>query len=323
MTRKIKAVVIGVGKMGKNHVRTYFETQEVELLAIADLNESLGLAIAEEYKTKFYKDFKQMLAKEKPDLVSICVPTVSHYAVAEYCINREIHTLLEKPITLNIPDGEKLLALARKSNCKLLIGHVERFNPAVKKVKEMIDKKELGKVIAIVARRLGGFPPQITAADIGIDLAIHDIDIVNYLLNDLPKQIYSNRQRTHIKSGEDSIELFLKYKTASAYIQANWITPVKIRKLNITGTDGYLEMDYINQKIEFYKSNYDKFKEKVGNFSDYVLRFSEPDKIDVTVGKREPLKEEINYIVNCIVNDIEIDSSFALDALRIASMKLQ
>ena len=119
-----------------------------------------------------------------------------------------------------------------------------------------------------------------------------------------------------IKKRDDSAEFFLKYKKASAYIQANWITPIKIRKLNITGEKGYIELDYINQKIELYESNYEK-KDSF-SFEDYILHFSEPDKTIISVAKKQPLKEEILYFIDCVKNNKEIDSSFALDSLKIA-----
>ncbi|MCL5070812.1 MAG: hypothetical protein M1308_07940, partial [Actinobacteria bacterium] len=135
---------------------------------------------------------------------------------------------------------------------------------------------------------------------------------------DLQTEGVVNKQRNHIDKREDSVEFFLKYRKASAYLQANWITPVKIRKLNITGKEGYLEMDYVSQKIEFYKSNYKKFKKRYENFSDYVLEFSKPDKIDIKVLKKEPLREELMFFINCVRNNIEIDSRFAIEALEIA-----
>lgn len=315
--KKLKVSVIGAGNMGKNHVRTYFELPEVELAGIADVNETLGKSVSEHYKAPFYRDYKEMIEVVRPDLISICVPTIYHYPVSDYCIRHSINVLLEKPISNSIEEAQNLLKLARKKKIKFLVGHIERFNPAVKKVKEMISNNELGKVIAVIARRVGGFPPQIKDADIGIDLAIHDVDIVNYLLNESPREIYVNKQKNHIIKRADSIELFMRYKSASAYIQSNWITPVKIRKLNITGTEGYLEMDYINQNIEFYKSNYKKLIEKTDGFSDYVLRFSETDKININVGKKEPLKEEILFLIDSIINNRKIDSSFALEALKI------
>jgi UDP-N-acetylglucosamine 3-dehydrogenase len=314
----MNVAVIGVGQMGRTHARTYAGMKDVSLVAVSDINVQLGEKIAREFKTKFYKDYKQMLQMEKIDAVSICVPTKFHYEVAKYTINNKLNTLLEKPITMDVKEGYNLLAMAKKNRVKFLVGHIERFNPAVIKVKEMIAAKELGEVIAIMSRRVGGFPPQIDDANIAVDLSIHDIDIVNYLLNDKPKKVYVNKQKNHITKREDSVEFFLKYKKASAFLQANWVTPVKIRKLNITGKEGYLEMDYITQEITYYKSNYRKFKKRYKTFSDYVLEFSKPKKTTVLVEKKEPLKEEIAYFLNCIKENIRINSQFAVEALEIA-----
>lgn len=318
MPNNLKAAVIGVGNMGKNHVRTYFEIESIDLAAVTDLNEKLGQEMADQYKAEYFKDYKKMLEQVKPDMVSICVPTAYHFSVAKDVIEAGANLLLEKPITMDLKEGGELIKLANKHKVKMLIGHIERFNPAVKKVKELIDKGELGDITSIMARRVGGFPPQIKDANIAVDLAIHDIDIVNYLLDDLPREVVVAKRNSHIKNREDSVEIFMKYKSASAYVQANWITPVKIRKLNITGTEGYLEMDYISQKIEFYKSNYDKFLQEIGDYSDYILRFSDPDRIDMNVAKKEPLREEILYLAQCIGKNKEIDCRYALEALKIA-----
>lgn len=318
---KLRCAVIGAGNMGRNHIRTYSEIPEADLVAISDSNEELGKKVSEELKTCYYKNYKEMLKTEKPDVVSICVPTTYHYAVAKDCIKNKVNILLEKPIASNVAEAKKLLKLADKAGIKLMIGHIERHNPVVKKVKELIDSGELGKIVALMARRVGGFPPQIKDANIAVDLAIHDIDIANYLFDDIPVKAFINKQKNHIKKREDSVELFLKYKNASAYIQSNWVTPVKIRKLNITGTEGYLEMDYITQKIEFYKSNYEKFKEVTNDFSDFILKFSEPDRIDISVAKKEPLKEEILFLIKAIKNNKKIDSQFAVEALKIALCK--
>jgi UDP-N-acetylglucosamine 3-dehydrogenase len=314
----MNVAVIGTGQMGTNHVRTYASIKGVNLVGIAEVNTQVGKLLAKQFKTKFYKDYKKMLKEEKIDAVSVCVPTRLHYEVAKHTISNKVNTLLEKPIATNVTEGNKLLLLAKKNKVKFLVGHIERFNPAVKKVKEMIDGDELGDIIAVVARRVGGFPPQIDDTNIAVDLSIHDIDIVNYLLNDLPQKIYLNKQKNHITKREDSAEFFLKYKKTSAFLQANWITPVKIRKLNITGKEGYLEMDYVSQEIEYYRSNYRKFKKNFSTFSDYVLEFSKPKRTKISISKQEPLKEEILYFLDCVKNDIQIDSKFAVQALKIA-----
>jgi UDP-N-acetylglucosamine 3-dehydrogenase len=321
MKKVLNVAVIGVGVMGKTHVRVYSELAEVKLAAVMDINEQLGKEIANKYGTAYYNDIKELIGKEKLDAVSICVPTSLHFKIAKMCINAGINVLVEKPITSNISDAKKLLRLAKDKNVKLLVGHIERFNPAVNKVKEIIERGDLGSITAIIARRVGGFPPQIKDTNIAVDLMIHDVDIINYLLNELPLKVYFNKRSNHIKNREDSSEFFMKYKNTSAYLQANWITPVKIRKLNITGTEGYLEMDYIDQTIEFYKSNYEKFFVENENFSDYILRFSNPSKSIIPVEAKEPLKEEILYFINAILKNKEINSDFALDALKIVLKK--
>lgn len=314
----MRVAVIGTGNIGKHHIRIISEIPHAKLVGICDIDEKNVKILAKKYNSNPYTDFKKMIATENPVAVTICVPTSLHFEVAKYCIEKKIHVLVEKPITSNLKEAKELVRLAKINKVKLFVGHVERFNPAIRKLKSMIDNNELGSITAIVARRVGGFPPQIKDADIAIDLAIHDIDIVNYLLDETPKDVFVNKQKNHIKNRADSVEFFLKYKKASAYIQTNWITPVKIRKLNITGTEGYLELDYITQKIEFYKSNYNKFKDERNNFTDYILIFSDPDKLNITVGKKEPLKEEITYFIDCVKNDKKLDADFAVEALEIA-----
>jgi len=315
---KLKVGVIGTGNMGLRHVQTYASIDDVELVSVSEVNEELGKKVAKNYKAKFYSSYEDMIKSEKLDIVSICTPTKFHFEVARFALRSKVNVLLEKPICQDYKEAEALLFEAKRNKVKLLVGHIERFNPAVIKVKEMIDSGEIGDVIAIIVRRVGGFPSQITDSDIAVDLSIHDIDIINFLLEELPKEIYVNKKKNHITHREDSVEFFLKYKRSSAYLQANWITPVKIRKLNITGMNGYLEMDFISQEIDFYKSNYKKFKRKYEKFSDYVLEFSDPDKINIKVARKEPLKEEILYFIDSVKNKKPINSRFAADALKIA-----
>lgn len=206
----MKVAVIGIGNIGKHHTRIYSELTNAELVGVADLNEKEGLRLAETYSTTFFNDFKVMIDETKPQIVSICVPTSLHYEIAKYCIIKKINVLVEKPITNNILEAKELISLAKINRIKILVGHVERFNPSIRKVKEMIKNGDLGKVTAIMARRVGGFPPQITDANVAIDIAIHDIDIVNYLLEELPREISYNKQRNHIKNRDDSVEFFLK-----------------------------------------------------------------------------------------------------------------
>jgi len=320
--KKLRYGVIGVGNMGRNHVRAAHELEHSELVGVADMNAAHASEIADTYGCESFSDAANMIETCKPDAVSICVPTSLHYEVARTCMLAGVHVLVEKPIAATVEEGEQLLSLADSQGVKLMVGHIERFNPAIRKVKEIVEKGEIGKVVSIAARRVGVFPPQIKDANIAVDLAIHDIDIVNYLLGKPADMVASAKSRNHIESRDDSVEILLKCGETSAYIQANWITPVKIRKLSITGTDGYLEMDYIHQKIQLFKSNYEKYRDtpgKRGGYADYVLKYMDPDIIEYNVAKKEPLKEELQFFLNMINDpDGKTNARHAIDALSIA-----
>lgn len=310
--------MIGAGNMGKNHIRVYSELEGAEFVAFSDVDERVCKDLSEKYSVPGYGDYLEMVEKEDIDIVSICVPTSLHFEIGKACISKGLQVLLEKPVADTVERAEELLRLSEEQKTKLLIGHIERFNPAVIKVKEIVESGNIGKIVSVIARRVGGFPPQIQDANVAVDLAIHDIDIVNYFLDELPYDIACSKKKNHLEKREDSVDFFLKYPSASAYIQANWITPVKIRKLSITGTEGYLELDCLNQKIDFYKSNYEKLKLSYEDYSDFILKYASSDVVNIDVDKKEPLKEEILYFLNCVRNDKKIDSQFAVDALKIA-----
>lgn len=312
MSSKLRTAVIGVGNMGKNHARIYAETSQ--LVGVADIDSQVGKTVANRYNTTFYRDYHKMLQVERPEAVSVAVPTSQHRKVTVDCLKRQIPTLVEKPIADTLKNGRIMVKEAEINKTLLVVGHIERYNPAVRKLKEIIDNKDVGNVISIIARRLGGLPPRTRDVSIAVDLAIHDIDIANYLLNRSPTKIITFRKSRR----ENSVEFFLRYESTSVYLQANWNTPVKIRKLNVSCTKGYIEMDYIKQQIVLYKNNYKNFRATKDNYSDYIRRFSEPEKIDIHVDKKEPLKEEITYFFNCVKNNIKEGVEYALTALRIA-----
>ncbi|MCP5178523.1 MAG: Gfo/Idh/MocA family oxidoreductase [Pseudomonadales bacterium] len=317
----MKYAVVGVGNMGKNHARSVHEMPGVELVAVADANFGAAEAVARVLGCQAFPDYLEMMDTLEIDAVSVCVPTSMHEQVGTQCMRRGKHILLEKPIAPTVEQGRALQAVARECNVQMMVGHIERFNPVVTRTRELLARGEIGSVVSLMARRVGVFPPQIKDANIAVDLAIHDLDIINLLLGELPDKVAVHKKRNHIEHREDSVEFFLQYPSASAYVQANWITPVKIRKLNITGTDGYLEMDYINQKIQFYKSHYEKYRERDGEidgFSDYVLKYMEPELVEISVAKREPLKEEIRFFLEAIRDNHPIDNEHAIEALRIA-----
>lgn len=295
---KINVAVIGLGNMGKHHVRNYHNISKANLLAVCDLNPDLVNEFSEKYNCKGYTNLDEVLLNESIDAITLTVPTSLHYKIAKKFIEAGIHILIEKPICDNVNEAQELIDLAKKHNCTLMIGHIERFNPVVKKLKEVIDNGEVGKVTSLISRRVGAFPAQIKDANVIIDLAVHDIDIFSYLLGKHPDKIYGNAGRALIDGREDYAEIFLTYGDQNGFMQVNWITPIRIRNLAITGTKGYAELNYMTQELKLFESNY---YEDHDNFGDFIIKFGNPVERHIPVEKKEPLFEELSHFVDCIL----------------------
>jgi UDP-N-acetylglucosamine 3-dehydrogenase len=180
-----------------------------------------------------------------------------------------------------------------------MVGHIERFNPAVTKLKEIVKQGQLGDITSIICRRVGVAPPTIKDAGVIIDLSVHDIDICNYLLDKTSDNLFAAGGSALINEREDYATIFLTYGMTNVVIQSNWITPIKIRTLNITGTKGYAELDYVNQRLHIYQAKVDSFYDDYG---DFVLKFGTPATYEVEILKQEPLKLELEHFVNCVKN---------------------
>jgi UDP-N-acetylglucosamine 3-dehydrogenase len=306
--------VIGVGNMGKHHARVYSEIRGCRLAAVSDIDESRGKKIAGQHGCTYFRDYKDML--KDVDAVSIAVPTAFHRAVALECIRAGKHVLVEKPIADTVESAREIIEAARKNKVKIAVGHVERFNPGVQKLKAMMEKGELGTITTVLARRVGVFPPQMKDANVIIDLAVHDIDILNYLLGKTPTRIHAEAGKALINRREDYADILLKYDGINAFVQVNWITPIKIRSLAITGTKGYAELNYVTQDFMLYKSKYERNFE---TFED-IVRFAEPEIVKVKVRKSEPLMEELKDFVSCVQSNRQplVSGEDGLKALELA-----
>lgn len=296
MANKIRVAVIGAGNMGRNHLRTYAALPNVELIALADINIA-AKDLADEYNVEFHDDYKKMLKVHKPDAVSVVVPTPLHFHIGSDVMNAGTHCLIEKPIASTPDEATKLIATARRNNVIFTVGHIERYNPMIEKLKKLVETKEIGEITSIVVRRVGGFPAVEPKTDVIIDLAVHDIEIINYLLNSEPKNVYGHGSRVLHSSKIDSAELFLDYGQASGFIQANWITPVKIRNIAVTGTNGFVEGNYITQEISYYKHN---ARKTYDGFNNFLVTLGEPEQVHLTAETQEPLKIELGRFVKAI-----------------------
>ena len=237
--------VIGLGAMGQHHARVYSQLN-CALAGVADLDTERAKTAGEKYGVPYYSDYRRLL--DSVDAVSIAVPTSSHHAVAMDFLNHSIHCLVEKPIAVDMLEARDMVVAARKSHVNLAVGLIELYNPAVVKLKQIIDDRILGVLLIISSRRACPFVPRISDTGAVMDTAIHDIGVVKYLTGKDPVSIFSRvGQEKHCK--EDYAVVVLDFGTTEACIEVNWFTPQKVRTLVATGSQGVAHLDYIEQTL--------------------------------------------------------------------------
>jgi UDP-N-acetylglucosamine 3-dehydrogenase len=318
MSAALKAAVIGVGAMGRNHARVYRELDGVELVAVADPNAEAADWSAGMYGARAYTDYRHMLNVEKPDLVSIAAPTALHLEVAHALIERSVHALVEKPLAPTVKDGWEIIRMAREKGVKLGVGHIERFNPAVIELRRRIDIGGLGQLFQVQARRLGPFPARIRDVGVVIDLAPHDLDIMRYVVQDEVVRVYAETAHGINTDREDLLNGTLRFRNGVVgVINVNWMTPTKIRELTITGVQGMYLVDYLTQELYFYENS--QAPTLWATMS--VLRgVNEGNMTRLAIRRQEPLRAELEDFVDAVINDRAplVSGEDSLQALALA-----
>ncbi|HLD34203.1 MAG TPA: Gfo/Idh/MocA family oxidoreductase [Candidatus Nanoarchaeia archaeon] len=309
--------VIGVGSMGQNHARVLFNIDSVHLAAVVDADKNQAERIAKKYNARWYTTYQELFEKEQLDAVTIAVPTKYHKTCTIAALERKIPVLLEKPIAATIEEAQEIIALARANNVPLMIGHIERFNPAVIELKKRLDSGELGEIYKIEVQRIGPFPERIADVGVTIDLSVHDIDIIHYVMNAPIERIYAEtQQRLHI-SHEDSLIALITYQNGVlGVINVNYLSPTKTRQLSIFGKKGMFRVNYLTQELSFYEN-------KSFALNDWSS-VSEGDVRMINIQKKEPLQLEIEHFVRHF-NDpsMLVSGEDGLHALQIAHSILQ
>ena len=303
--KNVNVGVIGVGAMGYNHVRVYSELENANLMAISDIMKGTLNEVSKKFNTIGFVDYGNILKMQNVDVVNVCVPTTYHHKVVMDAIEHGKDVLVEKPIAFTLKEAEEMVKAADKAGIKLATGHVERFNPAVLEAKKLINDQVIGNIVSTSTKRVGPFPPRIKDVGVTTDLAIHDIDVMFYLLNSPISRVYANMGSKLEKCEyEDHAEIMVKFKNGIiGILETNWLTPYKKRQLEITGVEGIISIDYIDQSVNVYGKNSQKVK----------------------LNYKEPLKEELKSFLSSVTNDEkpQITGADGIHALKVvlASMK--
>jgi UDP-N-acetylglucosamine 3-dehydrogenase len=320
---KIGVAVIGVGNMGKNHARVYSRMHDAELVAVCDINMESAKKVAKAYDAKWYSDYRIMLDKEEEiDAVSIAVPTTKHEEVALGSIDYGKHVLIEKPIAESIEIAQRIVEKAKSAGVKLMVGHIERFNPAVTKVEQFIHEDRLGQIVSISSKRVGPYANIMFDVGVILDLAIHDIDVMRFITKNEVCEVYA-KIGSGMCSHEDYASILLTlHNGVAGLIETNWLTPTKIRRLDVTGMNGYVTLDYIKQEIDLYGKALSK---NLADYEELVMTYGTPQIARIRAEKEEPLKLELEHFLQSIVNDSipRADGQSGIENLKVALAALQ
>jgi predicted dehydrogenase len=277
----LKIGVVGVGVMGSNHARVLSEMAGVELVGVVDPDRKQREFVAHTLGCAEFADL-QALIGSGVDAVTIAAPTHLHHDLALTCTARGLHVMVEKPIAPTVEEGRAIVAAARRADVTLMIGHVERFNPAVESIKRAIKDQD---ILSIAITRVGPFPPRMSNVGVVIDLAVHDIDLIRWFTDSEIVEIQP--QLSSAVAEREDIAL-LQFRTASgvlAHINTNWLTPFKARTIHVATRDKYLIGDLLTLQVT----------ECFGFQPDgsYSMRH-------LSVGYAEPLRAELRAFVDAI-----------------------
>jgi len=279
--RPLRLGVVGVGVMGANHARVLADLAEVKLVGIADSDPKQRALVANALGCAGHADVEALIAGGV-DAITIAAPTHLHRDLALTCVRHGVHILVEKPIASSVAEGRAIIAAAQRAGVTLMIGHVERFNPAVEAIKTAIRDED---ILSIAITRVGPFPPRMSNVGVVIDLAVHDIDLIRWFTDSDIVEVQP--QLSNAVAEREDIAL-LQFRTASgvlAHINTNWLTPFKARSVTVATRKKYIMGDLLTRQVT----------ECFGFQPDgsYSMRH-------LSVGHAEPLRAELQAFISAI-----------------------
>ncbi|HHF51909.1 MAG: Gfo/Idh/MocA family oxidoreductase [Candidatus Aminicenantes bacterium] len=273
---KKRVGIIGVGYLGTQHARILSYLEEADLKAVADIDKNKAMVIGNRHRVPYYENFEDML--DDIDVGIVSATTNEHFSIAKKLLQEGKSVLVEKPITDTVEHGEELVDLAKKKGLILQVGHLERFNPAVERLKNLITEPKF-----IEVQRLGSFSARSLDTNVVLDLMIHDLDIILDLINDTVEVIRSSA--IHVLSEKfDIANARLEFKSGCvATLTASRVHQGKVRNLRIFEPTSYYSVDYIDQEIKV-----------------FPLNGRQADIKSLEIKKEEPLKKELINFFKCL-----------------------
>lgn len=313
----MKYAVIGTGYWGSNHVRVGAELMAdgvIDELVLCDVDEQRVSELADSYDIPYVTDH-EALADRGVDAATVATPSTTHPEIAIPLLRDGIDLLVEKPLALTSDDAWRIVNAADEAGRTLAVGHIFRFHPALTELKRRIDRGELGELKYLNTTRFSFRVPRSTTGAL-YSLAVHDVDISNYLLDDRPETVYCNLDSVIREGIDETATLVLEYGDATSVINESWQVPVfgKRRDLVVVGSEKAAYVDYLQDNvIEMYDS---RVVTREG-----TLDARHEGKQTYEVADREPLKVEVEDFLEARASDATSRSPGAIGAETVALLE--
>lgn len=279
--------------MGAAHARVYNRIKGCELVGVSDTDPGKK-TLAATHNTRFFADYKQLL-KQELDAVSICTPTFNHGEIATDVLESDCNIIVEKPFTIESQEGNRILKETNDAGKLLAVGYVERFNPAINKLKENLD---FSTIFSTLSLRFGPGGPRIKDIGVLLDLGSHEINTLDYLMDSQPEVLYCQVSYGSKNTFEDYAYISLKYNAIHSHIEVSWLPQYKQRLLWLYGNDRFYILNYAQQSLKSYRPP-PKVQIENGNWQD-ALWISRNVEEEIPVAPEEPLKLELQCFLESI-----------------------
>jgi len=313
-------VLVGMGKFGKNHLRVWKMLQSQDfckLRGVADISSEILKSVNKECNVETSLDFRYFLDKDV-DAIDIVTPTDTHYEICKECLQANKHVIVEKPLTTSYSAAKELVQMAKKQDKILMTGHIFRYNSAVKKIRELVDRGEVGQIYYMHGRFMGLKDPRLDSGAL-FNFTTHHIDIYDYLLRKLPEEVLG--YTGHFLGREDFEDVafvLLKYPpNILGVIEGTWLSPGKYRDLALVGSRKSITSDLLQQTIVIHNSHIEN-------------RNGTPKALDMGTQEmnimfKEPLVLELRDFIRSIKTGKQplADGKSALNVIKVAEKALE
>ena len=291
----VRIGVIGVGRMGQRHCRVVSNLRKTQLVGVHDQSVEVGNRVAKQFEVEYFPDLDQLL--DKVDAVVLATPTPTHYEQAMKCLNRCVHILIEKPITETLEQAEKLVNLAESQKLIVQVGQIERFNPAYMELKNVLDEL---RPMAITLNRLSPYQGSNKDVDVVLDLMIHDTNLVLDLVGSFPEKISALGLTVYSGTVDHAIaQLFFKGGPILS-MTASRVTEEKVRKIDVTCREAYIECDLLGKSILAHRSTIGEYI----NAQKRGVKYRQESIVErINVPNFEPLFLELQHFAECVLEN--------------------